>query len=73
MPFNKNKTLRMYWSKSERDHMICYPSKAHGWSLYGLLESKGFKDFKNNLIKQGYDITTLKISCDLIKEMPLER
>ena len=66
MGFNKETTLRCYWSKREKDFMINYPKKSHGWNMYGLLASNAFEEFKDTLEKQGYDISTLKISCKLL-------
>ena len=65
MGFNVDTTMRVYWSKAERDYLIAYPKKSHGWIMWELLESDAFKLFKQSIEKMGYDTTTIKISCKL--------
>ena len=69
MPFNKLKTLRLRWSKEEQGYNINYPRKAHGYVMYDLMKLMKDKDIVEQLEMHCYDIKTLKISCDLKKEV----
>lgn len=65
MAFDSRKTLRIKWTKKEKDWMINYPSKPTGWLAHSLITgSIDFKEFVDELDKRGYDTTTLKLSVN---------
>jgi len=62
-----NEKLRAYWSKRENDIMLYWPShKSDGHWLSGIFND----DFRKQMEKRGFDITTMKfeISPFQIKE-----
>lgn len=63
MAFNMFKTLRVYWSKREKDWMINYPTSASGHMMSDLLAGRiDFKEFIEELKERGYDTRSLKLS-----------
>lgn len=65
MPFNPFKTLRVKWSKKEKDWMIDYPTSATGHMTNGFIEGRiGYKEFVKELKLRGYNTNTLKITVD---------
>ena len=58
------KGLSAWWDKRERDLMIGHPRSCDGHWLSGIFN----KAFTDELIRRGYDISTLKFSINLVKK-----
>lgn len=56
----EKKLLKAKWSKKEEDIMIYYPSSPDGHWLANMFN----KEFQNQLIIRGYDISTLIFSVE---------
>ncbi len=76
MPFNKETTLRVRWSKRDKDVMYDYPRKCDGsllhyWFSSRIVSEKPFEVSKSlfqELEARGYDITTFKMSIQRKKK-----
>jgi hypothetical protein len=50
--------------QGEYNFTICYPNKCDGHLMNNFCSSDEFKEFTQELVNRGYDITTLKIEVE---------
>lgn len=69
--------LTVRWSKRERDFMFNAPRKVDGMLAHDVLccprlavDDRWLSSFVEELKRRGYDVTTLRFSVELAKEMP---
>jgi uncharacterized protein (DUF1684 family) len=73
---DKKRTLRVYWSKKERDFEVWYPTQSadggYALSQFCHVDSTRFdgRSFVEELKHRGFDTRTLKFSCELFPPPP---